>query len=66
MSANQLHPVAKSRPGRKRLGDEVFVPATVKVEPSDVFDSLLFAGWGWYRCSVPPRLGRQPQAPSVL
>ena len=22
--------------------------------------------WGWYRFSVPPRLGRQPQAPSVL
>lgn len=37
-TASQMHlsPRSKGRPGRKRLGDEVFVPVTVKVEPSEL------------------------------
>lgn len=27
---------AKARPGRKRLGEEVFVPVTIKVEPAEL------------------------------
>lgn len=33
----------KGKPGRKRLGDEPFVPVTVKVEPSDLATINLIA-----------------------
>ena len=37
-----------------------------RVRKSGVFCQQDLSRRGWYRFSVPPRLGRQPQAPSVL
>ena len=38
----------------------------VRQTVEDVFVKTVVSWGGWYRFSVPPRLDRQPQAPSVL